>query len=364
MCRAHDLVLNRDVNLYWWSPEKADFAGCQAKLDGCWEAIRDSGDGTTFSDPRFFYLVAPGDEAGKRALDRLLGEGLFVGAPTPPPAAPSKPAAAPQPEPLPAPRPAPPQPPPLQVEPPPAPAPSLTPPLLEPVPAPRPTPPPPPAPSGPTAAPPLREPEPPVSPCPAPPTSPPRSPASPFLRFLSKRVALALITAGVIGGGIYVFLARNSGQPIPSPPSPSSPVIDWFRSSPDTVDPGGTVRLEWKVRNATEVSISPGLGLVAEEGRTDVSTTSSVQYVLAAKGPGGTSTSGVPVTVRKLEQKPRAKEKTQPYPQTGPGCTNGVGQWACCDDAIPGPEKSKQEAIAACLACQKSERIAPRCINK
>jgi hypothetical protein len=85
-----------------------------------------------------------------------------------------------------------------------------------------------------------------------------------------------------------------STTPTPLPP----PVIEYFQAQQPTIDLGACTTLEWgRVDYATEASIEPDVGGVATPGSTTVCPAETTTYRLTARGPGGTSTASVTVTV-------------------------------------------------------------------
>ncbi len=100
--------------------------------------------------------------------------------------------------------------------------------------------------------------------------------------------------------------------PAPPPPAPAAPTIT-LRAQPGTIDRGGSTTLQWDAKNATSVSISPGVGDVAATGNRSVSPTSSVTYTATAMGPGGSATDTARITVN-VPAAPTAAEAPRPAP--------------------------------------------------
>jgi peptidoglycan-associated lipoprotein len=84
--------------------------------------------------------------------------------------------------------------------------------------------------------------------------------------------------------------------PTPAPVAPPAPTIT-LRATPETVERGAAVTLNWEARNAANVQIEPGVGQVMATGNRQVNPTSSVTYTATATGPGGTATDTARVTV-------------------------------------------------------------------
>ena len=92
-------------------------------------------------------------------------------------------------------------------------------------------------------------------------------------------------------------------KPVQAPPPPPPAPTAQITANPTTIEKGGTVQLQWRTDNATDVSID-GLGKVDANGSREVTPTESTSYRVVAKGPGGTQDATARVTV------------TQPAPPT------------------------------------------------
>jgi peptidoglycan-associated lipoprotein len=103
----------------------------------------------------------------------------------------------------------------------------------------------------------------------------------------------------LIAVGCHKPAAAPPPQPPPAtppPPAPAAPTIT-LRAQPGQIDRGGSTTLQWDAKNATSVSITPGLGDVAVTGNRSVNPTSSVTYTATAMGPGGSATDTARITV-------------------------------------------------------------------
>ncbi len=70
----------------------------------------------------------------------------------------------------------------------------------------------------------------------------------------------------------------------PEPPAETIPVCESFVASPTSLPySGGKVTLEWKTKDATEVSINNGIGKVSLTGYRDFNVTKTTNFVLTAK---------------------------------------------------------------------------------
>jgi len=70
-----------------------------------------------------------------------------------------------------------------------------------------------------------------------------------------------------------------------------------FTASSESVQVGQAITLKWQVTNATEVSISGGIGKVQQKGSKQLKPTENTTYTLTAVGEGGTQTEAVSVEV-------------------------------------------------------------------
>ena len=79
----------------------------------------------------------------------------------------------------------------------------------------------------------------------------------------------------------------------------SVPVCEYFTATPDSFEAGGgDVELEWKVTDATDVSISPTVGTVGLTGTETLPVTESTTYILTATDDNGDETTcSAPVVV-------------------------------------------------------------------
>ena len=87
-------------------------------------------------------------------------------------------------------------------------------------------------------------------------------------------------------------------KPIPKLKAPAT--VESFTGSPDSVNPGQTVRLQWRTNNATSVDIEGvGTGLNANDSK-EVTVSQSTTFKLIAKGEGGNAERNWPVTVKNV----------------------------------------------------------------
>ena len=89
---------------------------------------------------------------------------------------------------------------------------------------------------------------------------------------------------------------EDTATPIPTTVPP--PQVEYFQSSPSTINVGGCATLQWgRVTNATEASIEPDVGGVGTPGSERVCPLETTTYFLTATGPGGTTQAATTVTV-------------------------------------------------------------------
>ena len=80
-------------------------------------------------------------------------------------------------------------------------------------------------------------------------------------------------------------------------PTPNPPMIETFVADPGTVERGQTAALRWVVKDATQIEIDQGLGIVAPVGQRQVSPNDHTTYTIRATGPGGQATASTTLAV-------------------------------------------------------------------
>jgi peptidoglycan-associated lipoprotein len=111
----------------------------------------------------------------------------------------------------------------------------------------------------------------------------------------------------------FVLIAAASGckKKVPPPPPPppvaerapepaprvDRPTINNFTAEPSTIERGQSSTLSWSISNATDMSINSGIGAVQSQGQRQVFPTNTTTYALTVRGPGGTDSRSVTVTV-------------------------------------------------------------------
>jgi peptidoglycan-associated lipoprotein len=85
--------------------------------------------------------------------------------------------------------------------------------------------------------------------------------------------------------------------PPPAPaPAPARPTVS-LQANPTSINTGDSTTLSWTSTDATQLTISPGVGAVTAQGSTKVTPSDSTTYTITASGPGGSADSSVRVTV-------------------------------------------------------------------
>jgi peptidoglycan-associated lipoprotein len=85
--------------------------------------------------------------------------------------------------------------------------------------------------------------------------------------------------------------------PAPTPPPPAARPTVTLQASPTSINKGDSATLTWNSTDATQLTISPGVGDVTAQGNTTVSPSDSTTYTITASGPGGSATATASVGV-------------------------------------------------------------------
>jgi peptidoglycan-associated lipoprotein len=99
--------------------------------------------------------------------------------------------------------------------------------------------------------------------------------------------------------------------PPPPPPPPAARPTVSLQANPTSINTGDSTTLSWTSTDATQLTISPGVGAVTAQGSTKVNPSDSTTYTITASGPGGSADSSVRVTVA-------APPPPPPPPPAGP----------------------------------------------
>jgi peptidoglycan-associated lipoprotein len=115
-------------------------------------------------------------------------------------------------------------------------------------------------------------------------------------RSLYRAGLLVILAAAVFTVGCAKKkVAAPPPQP-PPPPAAARPTVT-LQASPTSINKGESATLTWNSTDATQLTISPGVGDVTAQGTTSVSPSDSTTYTITASGPGGSATATASVTV-------------------------------------------------------------------
>jgi hypothetical protein len=101
----------------------------------------------------------------------------------------------------------------------------------------------------------------------------------------------------------YRLIATRGAQTAPTQEvvvvvaSGNQPMVKTFNATPQTIQAGEEVTLNWEATNATAVTIDNGIGAQPTTGEIKVRPTQTTIYTLTASGPGGSASAPVTVTV-------------------------------------------------------------------
>ena len=112
--------------------------------------------------------------------------------------------------------------------------------------------------------------------------------------------AWSCASGGATGGAPGDASRRLPTAPTRSAPSatpPQRPPWREFTASPESLMAGNTARLNWEVKDSTEVRIDPEVGQVSAAGAIEIKPAQSTTYTLTAKGPGGERSASLSIAV-------------------------------------------------------------------
>jgi peptidoglycan-associated lipoprotein len=102
---------------------------------------------------------------------------------------------------------------------------------------------------------------------------------------------------------LALFVVGCKKKPVEAPPPPPAPApapakpTASLSADRTSINKGESVKLSWTTTDATNVSITPEVGMVTAQGSTSVTPAQSTTYTLAASGAGGNAESSVHITV-------------------------------------------------------------------
>src|SRR5579871_2019885 len=111
-------------------------------------------------------------------------------------------------------------------------------------------------------------------------------------------IAVLVLVLGAAFGfaGCHKRVATASHTPPAPPPAPAMPTVT-LNASPSNITQGQTATLTWSSLNATELTLTPGIGAVNKEGAQQVSPNGSTTYTIKATGTGGSAEASARITV-------------------------------------------------------------------
>ncbi|MBZ5662123.1 MAG: peptidoglycan-associated lipoprotein Pal [Acidobacteriia bacterium] len=113
------------------------------------------------------------------------------------------------------------------------------------------------------------------------------------------RALFSTLIAVVALGAACAKKPAPQAQTPPPPPAaepPARPTVN-LQASPTFIQRGQSTTLTWSSTNATSLTLSPGIGAVAAEGKQTLSPTEATTYTITATGPGGSADASVRVSV-------------------------------------------------------------------
>src|SRR5271155_1408876 len=113
---------------------------------------------------------------------------------------------------------------------------------------------------------------------------------------LYRGAMLTAVLAVAFAAGCAKKPAAAPPPPPPPPPPAARPTVS-LQANPTSINTGDSTTLSWTSTDATQLTISPGVGAVTAQGSTKATPSDSTTYTITASGPGGSADSSVRVTV-------------------------------------------------------------------
>lgn len=118
------------------------------------------------------------------------------------------------------------------------------------------------------------------------------------------RVSSSLYRGAMLSAMLSLAFVAGCKKKVPPPPppppapapAPARPTVS-LQANPTSISTGDSTTLSWTSTDATQLTISPGVGAVTAQGSTKVTPSDSTTYTVTASGPGGSADSSVRVTV-------------------------------------------------------------------
>ena len=128
-------------------------------------------------------------------------------------------------------------------------------------------------------------------------------------RFQKRRSKILMVLVGVVFlSSCHKQVAKAPTVPPPTP-KPDAPTVA-VQASPATITRGGSSTLTWSSSNATQATLSPGVGSVDTQGSRRVGPTDFTVYTITVTGPGGTATASTSIAVTAPYSAPAASAPT------------------------------------------------------
>lgn len=107
-----------------------------------------------------------------------------------------------------------------------------------------------------------------------------------------------MLLLAVLAGGCGPRTTEPPRRELPPPPPPAAARPTATLTASNTfIQRGESVTLSWSTTDASEATLSPGIGRVEPRGSRQVAPEQSTTYVLTATGPGGSQDASVRITV-------------------------------------------------------------------
>jgi hypothetical protein len=100
----------------------------------------------------------------------------------------------------------------------------------------------------------------------------------------------------VFCAGCHKRTAAVPPTPPAAPPAPAAPTVT-LDASPSDITQGASTTLTWSSSNARQVTLTPDIGTVSEQGSCQVNPGESTTYTIMAVGNGGRAEASARVTV-------------------------------------------------------------------
>lgn len=110
------------------------------------------------------------------------------------------------------------------------------------------------------------------------------------------RLFLLVFIGVIVFPGCHKKVASTHAPTPAAPVAPPAPTVT-LQASPADITKGGSAKLTWSPTNATQLSLSPGLGSVSQQRSQQVAPTESTTYTITATSNGGRAEASARITV-------------------------------------------------------------------